>query len=90
MFKLKTEPMRMKEPCITTFKHDDIATARYTWSPSPTMDSCHMIYFLILVDICPFLRLLIPLFWTSGDIFSGFQSQSGFCLICTLAWVYVI
>ena len=23
---------------------------------------------------------LIPLFWTSGDISSGFQSQSGFCL----------
>ena len=32
--------------------------------------------------ICPFWGPLVPLFWISGDIFSGFQSQSGFCLIC--------
>ena len=25
----------------------------------------------------PFLGPLIPLFWTSGDVSSGFQSQSG-------------
>ena len=25
---------------------------------------------------------LVPLFWISGDVSSGFQSQSGFCLIC--------
>ena len=25
---------------------------------------------------------LVPLFWISGDISSGFQSQSGFCFIC--------
>ena len=24
---------------------------------------------------------LVPLFWISGDVSSGFQSQSGFCLI---------
>ena len=29
----------------------------------------------------PFVGPLIPLFWTSGDVSSGFQSQSGFCLI---------
>ena len=29
----------------------------------------------------PFVGPLIPLFWTSGDISSEFQSQSGFCLI---------
>ena len=29
-----------------------------------------------------FLGPLVPLFWISGDISSGFQSQSGFCLIC--------
>ena len=34
-----------------------------------------------LVDTCPFLGPLVPLFWISGDISSGFQSQSGFCLI---------
>ena len=28
-----------------------------------------------------FVGPLIPLFWTSGDVSSGFQSQSGFCLI---------
>ena len=27
------------------------------------------------------LGLLVPLFWISGDLSSGFQSQSGFCLI---------
>ena len=37
-----------------------------------------------LLDTCPFLGPLIPLFGTSGDISSGFQSQSGFCLIRTL------
>ena len=25
----------------------------------------------------PFVRPLMPLFWTSGDIYSGFQSQGG-------------
>ena len=34
-----------------------------------------------LKDMSPFVGPLIPLFWTSGDIYSGFQSQSGFCLI---------
>ena len=29
-----------------------------------------------------FLGPLVPLFWISGDVSSGFQSQSGFCLIC--------
>ena len=28
-----------------------------------------------------FVGPLIPLFWTSGEVSSGFQSQSGFCLI---------
>ena len=33
---------------------------------------------------CPFLGQLVPLFWISGDVSSGVQSQSGFCLICFL------
>ena len=37
------------------------------------------------MDTCPFLGPLIPLFWISGDIFSWFESQSGFCLICFFA-----
>ena len=32
--------------------------------------------------MCPILGTLVPLFWISGDISSGFQSQSGFCIIC--------
>ena len=31
----------------------------------------------ILLDTCPFLGPLISLFLTSGDVSSGFQSQSG-------------
>ena len=31
-----------------------------------------------------FVGLLVPLFWTSGDVSSGFQSQGGF-LACTLS-----
>ena len=34
-----------------------------------------------LVDTCPILGPLVPLFWISGDVSSGFQSQSGFFLI---------
>ena len=46
--------------------------------------SCkHFFFFLkkFLADTCPFLGPLVPLFWISGDVSSGFQSQSGFCLI---------
>ena len=34
-----------------------------------------------LADTCPFLGPLVPLFWISGDVFSVFQSQSGFYFI---------
>ena len=30
---------------------------------------------------CAILGPLVPLFWFSGDVFCGFQSQSGFCLL---------
>ena len=33
--------------------------------------------FKFFMDTCPFVGPLIPLFWTSGDVSSGFQSQSG-------------
>ena len=29
-----------------------------------------------------FLGPLVPLCWISDGVFSGFQNQSGFCLIC--------
>ena len=42
--------------------------------------------------MCPVLEPLVPLFWISGDISSGFQSQSGLsysyfggeCNVCSL------
>ena len=50
---------------VSTFQNDD-----YTF------------FFLkFLADTCPFWGPLVPLFWISGDVSSGFQSQSGFCLI---------
>ena len=42
-----------------------------------------------LEDTCPFVVPLIPLFWTSGDIYSGFQGQSGQPYL-HLAEVYVM
>ena len=39
------------------------------------------------LDTCPFVGPLMPLFRTSGDVSSGFQSQSGFCLIQTCGGV---
>ena len=41
----------------------------------------HFFFLKVFGDTCPFLGPLVPLFWISGDISSGFQSQSGFCLI---------
>ena len=34
-----------------------------------------------MADTCHFGGPLVPLFWIFGGIFSGFQNQSGFCLI---------
>ena len=46
--------------------------------PTPPLDR--------MTDTCENITFpkLIPLFRTSGDVSSGFQSQSGFCLIRTL------
>ena len=38
-------------------------------------------FFLSDTFTCPISGPLIPLFWISGDVSSGFQNQSGFCLI---------
>ena len=32
---------------------------------------------IVLVETCPFMGPLIPQFWTSGDVSSGFQSLGG-------------
>ena len=34
-------------------------------------------FFKFLMDTCPFMGPLIPLFWTSGDVCLQFQSQGG-------------
>ena len=50
----------------------------------------NVVFFLkFLLDTCPFVGPLIPLFWTSGDVSSGFQSQSGQPHL-NLAEVYMI
>ena len=46
--------------------------------------------FLADTYTCPILGPLVPLFWLSGDVSSGFQSQSGFCLIRFFAEVNVM
>ena len=46
-------------------------------------------HFKKIVDTCPFLGSLIPLFQTSVDVFSGFQSQNG-QLYFHLAEAYII
>ena len=35
-----------------------------------------------LADTLVLFGPVVRLFWISGDVSSGFQSQSGFCLIC--------
>ena len=49
-----------------------------------TVPSLYVTKLPLLVDtyVCPILGALVPLFWIAGDVSSGFQSQSGFCLIC--------
>ena len=42
---------------------------------------CFCFFLKFLADTCPFLGPLVPLFWISGDISFGIQSQSGFCFI---------
>ena len=50
---------------------------------------CICFFFKYLVDTCPFMGPLIPLFWISGDVSSGFQSQSGQHYL-NLTEVYVV
>ena len=48
----------------------------------PACSTCTLFkMFLADTFTCSILGPLVPLFWISGDISSGFQSQSGFCLI---------
>ena len=49
------------------------------WSLRSTTSAmhCHPLFLKFLADTCPFLGPLVPLFWISGDVSSGFRSQSG-------------
>ena len=62
-----------------------VQIAKYWWSQQPTI-SWGTFFKKFLADTCPFLGPLVPLFWISGDVSSGFQSQSGFCLIPYFCW----
>ena len=44
---------------------------------APFLDPEVRLFLKNLVDTCPFMGLLIPLFWISGDVSYGFQNQSG-------------
>ena len=50
-------------------------------------------FFSFFLNFCRtrvlFVGSLIPLFWTSGDVYSGFQSQGGF-LTCSLSCLHAI
>ena len=61
----------------------DSYTGKYSFLFSVILYFRFFFFFKFLLDTCPFVGPLIPLFWTSGDVSSGFQSQSGFCLIHT-------
>ena len=57
----------------------------YTWDSDNNIciSEYHCLFFFVNFwrTSVIFVGLLIPLFWTSGDIWPGFQSQGG-CLIC--------
>ena len=52
-------------------------------TPVITDQSLLVSFFNVLRTSVLVVEPLIPLFWTSGDVSSGFQSQCGFCLIRT-------
>ena len=52
--------------------------------PSYSQMTCPLFFFLICRTRVLFGGPLIPLFWTSGDVCPGFQSQGGF-LTCMLS-----
>ena len=49
---------------------------------TPTALSEELFFFKVFGGHMSFLGPLVPLFCISGDVSSGFQSHSGFCLIC--------
>ena len=53
------------------------------WCRRDTIQSFVSFFKVFLLDTCtyPILGPLVPLFWISDDVSSGFQSQSGFSLI---------
>ena len=84
----------VRTPCsCSQHVHSAYCCTSSTFCPFFFLYTYVFFYFLkiFLGDTCPFMGLLIPLFWTSGDVSSGFQSQSGFCLIqaCRRCMCYI-
>ena len=75
-----SEPCGLQNCCLTRIKLSAFLTMFMLNFVTVTFP----VFLKFLLDTCPFLGPLIPLFQTSGDVSSGFQSQSGFCLIRTL------
>ena len=78
--KVNTKAKHCNYQCIrrgrSWWHFDSIFEIKFHWS-------CFCFVFLIFGGHKFFCGPLIPLFWTSDDVSSGFQSQSGFCLICS-------
>ena len=66
---------------IKKYQHIQNMCAKLVLSRSKYSSSSQSLFFFFfekfLADTCPFLAPLVPLFWISGDVSSGFQSQSG-------------
>ena len=66
------------------------------WAIAVVLSTKHidinLFFFNFLADTCPILGPLVPLFWISSNVSSGFQSQSGLpyshcggkCNVCSL------
>ena len=77
-----TNPALLTAP-LTEFSTSE-RTQRYLKSFDFLLKMWVIFFFFFKVfgrHMCPILGPLVPLFWISGDVSSGFQSQSGFCLI---------
>ena len=77
------------QPEVQLHVHSSLSTIPQLWhwaSQAETQGGESILFFKkFLADTCPFLWPLVPLVWISSDVSSGFQSQSGFCLICFFA-----
>ena len=73
------------DDAVAMIKHNEIDILKGNFDlkemKSRQIFSGNLNFYLSDTFTFPILRPLVPLFWISGDVSSGFQSQSGFCLI---------